>query len=237
MELALQSTLRRPKGGQTTPCSVALRLMGFRSPNSSTLKVLGFTYDLDDSALANRRKRSEAHADRLKKVAHTLRALPMPTQSKGREPCLPWFLPRSGRTRVWLGSRIEPRIRQVRGRTWSMSARLHANFGEVRRSLANPQRHLHENLFDIHQSSREGPPTFTRVPAKVPSVCGWPSECLHVKIKGVIFSTLIAEVRSPVPYSPLHPPTSSLPGECSQAHRPAPSSLPPRTLMDANRPK
>ena len=39
--------------------------------------------------------------------------------------------------------------------------------------------------------------------------------------------------------SPLQPssnrPTSSLPGECSQAHHPAPSSLPPSTLMDANR--
>ena len=49
--------------------------------------------------------------------------------------------------------------------------------GEVWRSLANPQHLIHENLPDIHQSAGEGPPTFTRVLAKVPSVCGWPSEC------------------------------------------------------------
>ena len=39
-------------------------------------------------------------------------------------------------------------------------ARLHANFGEARRSLANlanQQRHAHENLDDIHQSSDEDP--------------------------------------------------------------------------------
>ena len=35
--------------------------------------------------------------------------------------------------------------------------RLHANFGEAWRSLANPQHHIHNNLPDIHQSSGEGP--------------------------------------------------------------------------------
>ena len=39
---------------------------------------------------------------------------------------------------------------------------------------------LHENLSAIHQSSSEGPPTFTRVPVKVPSVHGWPSECVQL---------------------------------------------------------
>ena len=38
--------------------------------------------------------------------------------------------------------------------------------GELWQTLANPQRHIHGDL-----------PTFTRVPAKVPSVRGWPSEC------------------------------------------------------------
>ena len=37
-------------------------------------------------------------------------------------------------------------------------ARLHANFGEAWRNLANPQRHTRKNLVDIHQSSGEGPP-------------------------------------------------------------------------------
>ena len=30
--------------------------------------------------------------------------------------------------------------------------------GEVWRTLANPQHHIHENLPDIHQSAGEGPP-------------------------------------------------------------------------------
>ena len=33
-----------------------------------------------------------------------------------------------------------------------------AKSGEVWRTLANPQHHIHENLPDIHQSSGEGPP-------------------------------------------------------------------------------
>ena len=33
-----------------------------------------------------------------------------------------------------------------------------ANLGEVWRTLANPQQHIHENLRDIHQSSGEGTP-------------------------------------------------------------------------------
>ena len=35
--------------------------------------------------------------------------------------------------------------------------RLHANFSEAWRSLANPQRHIHKNLRDIHHTSCEGP--------------------------------------------------------------------------------
>ena len=37
-------------------------------------------------------------------------------------------------------------------------ALLHANLAEAWRTLANPQRHIHEHLPDIHQSSGEGPP-------------------------------------------------------------------------------
>ena len=40
---------------------------------------------------------------------------------------------------------------------------------------------------------------------------------LYVKTKGVMFSTLIDEVRLPIPYSPLETPNLSLPGECSGA--------------------
>ena len=44
----------------------------------------------------------------------------------------------------------------------------------------------------------------------------------YVKIKGVVFSTLIDEVRPPVPCSPFQPPNLFLPGECSQATTPPP---------------
>ena len=64
----------------------------------------------------------------------------------------------------------------------------------------------------------------------------WNKE-LYAKFKGVIFSALIAEVRSPVPYSP--PPFGPQPLPCqekaSKPITPPPSSLPPSTLMDADR--
>ena len=61
-----------------------------------------------------------------------------------------------------------------------------------------------------------------------------PGLVIDVKIKGVIFSTLIDEVWTAVPYSPSNPQTSSFPGQYSQTHHPAPFSLPPSTLMHAS---
>ena len=57
------------------------------------------------------------------------------------------------------------------------------------------------------------------------------------KVKGVVFSTLIDEVRSPAsPLQGLAPPTTQ-PLPCSQSHHHAPSSLTPNTLMEASRRK
>ena len=49
------------------------------------------------------------------------------------------------------GSRVHPKPARAFTRTL-------AKPGEVSRTLANPQHHIHENLPDIHQSSGEGPP-------------------------------------------------------------------------------
>ena len=54
----------------------------------------------------------------------------------------------------------------------------------------------------------------------------------YAKIKGVIFSILIADSHPTTCSNPLTP---LLPKRCSQAHQPSPSSPPPSTLMDANR--
>ena len=82
----------------------------------------------------------------------------------------------------------------------------------------------------------KNPPTpSTPTPLRTSQMLG--QLLVYVKTTGVIFSTLIDDDRSPVHYSPLRPPTSSLPGECSQAHHQAPSSLLLSTLMDANRRK
>ena len=70
-------------------------------------------------------------------------------------------------------------LRQVPGCTRSMRA---PSCELWRRTVANPQGHIHRYLRDIHQSSSEGPPTFTRVPAKVPSECGWPSEYAQTSV-------------------------------------------------------
>ena len=59
-------------------------------------------------------------------------------------------------------------------------ARLHANFGEARQTLANfgePSTPYSQEPARHSPEFRRRSPTFTRVPAKVPSVCGWPSEC------------------------------------------------------------
>ena len=67
---------------------------------------------------------------------------------------------------------------------------------------------------------------------------GESSEVMGYKTKGVIVSTLIDEVRSPVPYSPLQLPNQPL---HSQNNAPKPttqsSPLSHSTLMDANRRK
>ena len=55
-------------------------------------------------------------------------------------------------------SRLLLEIRQVPAYTISVRSRVHANFGEAWRTLANPQRHIRENLPRICQSSGEGPP-------------------------------------------------------------------------------
>ena len=59
------------------------------------------------------------------------------------------------------------------------------------------------------------------------------SSPLYVKIKRVVFSTLIAEVKSPVPYSPLQPPNLFPRRTMLPSPPPHPSSLPLSTLMDA----
>ena len=79
-------------------------------------------------------------------------------------------------------------------------ARLHANCSEVWRTLANPQRHIHENLPDIHQSSGEGSPTFTRVPGKVPSVCGCDLGVMQAGFQGLKLSLALETLEKPAPW-------------------------------------
>ena len=75
---------------------------------------------------------------------------------------LTWGLPRatpaSSTSRLTLSvrgfpSRLLSTFRQVPGRTRSM----HAPSGELWRTFANPQLHIHKNLPDIQQTSGEGP--------------------------------------------------------------------------------
>ena len=61
-----------------------IEVNGIHVRHCSSLKILGFTYDLDDDSVGARRKRAEDHAGKMKKIASVLGALPMPTSSRAR---------------------------------------------------------------------------------------------------------------------------------------------------------
>ena len=68
-----------------------------------------------------------------------------------------------------------------------------AKLGELWRTLANPNRHIHENLRDIHQSSGEGAPDSPEFRWRRLLYVGWPSEFAQIGDKIITYHFCFGE--------------------------------------------